>query len=134
MMFMCPGDLDIMARTMWGENRNSVQGMFAVGWVIKNRCQTLYRRQTTVAGVCLDPKQFSAWNEHDPNRVAMQDVGLQDWAFRTAIMQALKVVGGTVDPTHGSRHYHAEGVSPRWAKGKVPVYSVGGHFFYNDVK
>ena len=42
----------------------------------------------------------------------------------------------TLDPTKGSRHWEnikAFGV-PYWAEGKTPVYTVGSHAFYNDVK
>lgn len=73
-------DVSVLAQTMWGEARNhGAEGMLAVGSVIKNRADS--DRGLTfgngIRGVALKRKQFSCWNESDPNRdkiVAMRQI------------------------------------------------------------
>ena len=56
-----------LAKTIYGEARGeSVETMFAVGWVIRNRLQ-VKRYGSTYKDVVLQPKQFSCWNKNDSN-------------------------------------------------------------------
>lgn len=63
-------DVSILAQTMWGEARShGAKGMLAVGNVIKNRAEANEKMfGQGIRGVALKPKQFSCWNEGDPNR------------------------------------------------------------------
>ena len=71
-----PEDVKVLAQTMWGEARNlGVQGMEAVGHVIKNRADAHHPRfGSGIKGVVLKSKQFSCWNRNDPNREEMSDM------------------------------------------------------------
>lgn len=138
-------DIDTFARTLWGEARGEVfEGILAVGWVIMNR----YNRpgwwsrnkgdgipDDTIAATCRDPMQFSCWNENDPNREKLINVTLDDSAFQKCYYIALRLSleYEKNDPTHGSCHYHTANVMPKWAQGKIPVYTIGDHRFYNNV-
>ena len=64
-----------MAKTMWGEARGEGKsGLVAVGWVIRNRCQSGGWFGNTIRKVCLKPYQFSCWNEDDCNKAQMDDL------------------------------------------------------------
>jgi N-acetylmuramoyl-L-alanine amidase len=69
-------DLNVLAQTIWGEARQEgTKGMIAVGNVIKNRAEAnkkMFGRG--IKGVALKPKQFSCWNEGDPNREKLKDI------------------------------------------------------------
>src|SRR5262245_17380118 len=63
-----PGVL-IVAATVYGEARGEpVEGQIAVAQVINLRSA---KRDITFQQVCLAPKQFSCWNEGDPNRAVL---------------------------------------------------------------
>ena len=101
-------DLDIMAKTMWGESRNQdTSGQIAVASVIKNRAEARRWYGNTPKEVCLKEWQFSCWNEGDPNKIK--------------------------DNTEGSTHYHTTNIMPKWAQGKTPVVTIGDHKFYNNI-
>lgn len=137
---MTPADLDIVARTIWGEARGeSLEGKIAVGWIIRNRADNpkWWSRNPddipddTPAAVCRDPAQFSCWLESDPNRAKLLAVTVTDAAFRECLMVTAGVLSGNMaDPTGGANHYHAMSVAPRWAVGRQPDARVGNHLFY----
>lgn len=128
-------DLDIFARTIWGEARGEpLAGRHAVACVIMNRVKRGGWWGSTIKDVCLHPWQFSCWNEKDPNRMKVEEVTLDDEAFQRCYYVALAAgLKYTHDTTLGSTHYHAKGILPDWANGAFPVCSVGNHLFYNDV-
>lgn len=128
------GDLDIMARTVFMEARSEpFDGAKAVVHVVINR--VIWRsgdRWTTLAQACLDWLQFSGWRDEDPNLKAAIDADLNNMAMRRAWWAMLEALHEP-DPLAGARHYHADYVSPKWAKGHSPVARIGRHFFYNTV-
>ena len=69
-------ELDTLAQTIWGEARQEgTKGMIAVGNVIKNRAEANKKMfGQGIKGVALKPKQFSCWNEGDPNREKLKDI------------------------------------------------------------
>ena len=69
-------DLSVLAQTIWGEARQEgTKGMIAVGNVIKNRAEANKKMfGQGIRGVALKPKQFSCWNEGDPNREKLKDI------------------------------------------------------------
>ena len=69
-------DLNVLAQTIWGEARQEgTKGMIAVGNVIKNRAEANKKMfGQGIKGVALKPKQFSCWNEGDPNREKLKDI------------------------------------------------------------
>jgi len=138
-------DLKIMALTIYGEARGaSAAGKAGVAHVIMNR----YARpgwwtrhwsdnvvDDTIAAACLDPYQFSCWNNGDPNLKAMAIVSEADPVYLQCMRMAIGVISGDVpDPTHGSYHYHTKAVTPGWSHGLDPVWVEGDHLFYNNVR
>lgn len=129
-------DIDILARTLFGEARSEGRaGMQAVANVVINRLKRPSRFRSTIRDICLQPKQFSAWNRNDPNRPLMLAATLSDPRFRLAYEIAqLAVTGKLPDITHGADHYYATYISaPSWARGKTPVKVIGAHKFYNNI-
>lgn len=128
--------IDVLARTLWGEARGEgVAGMEAVAAVIINRLRWPARYGADVVAVCRAARQFSCWNEGDPNRAKLLAVDARDAAFAAALRIARRALAGALrDPVDGACHYHAAGISPRWARGRAPCAIIGGHLFYNDVE
>ena len=140
-MIITGHDIDILARTIYGEARGEpLEGQIAVAWVVRNRATLAdHRRQFgigTLASACQAPWQFSCWNENDPNRQKLFAVDLNDPIFRRCYFAALGVVdvdyGFAYDPTHGALFYYADTIDPpSWAVGK-PYIQIGHHRFIKD--
>lgn len=127
-------DVLIAARTVYGEARNqSLVGKKAVAHVLQNRVnKTLMDSDSTLAQASLRFKQFSCWNENDPNRLIIQRVSLDDPDFRNCLKCTLESID-EVDFTNGATHYHNKDILPRWAVGHSPCFTEGDHLFYNDI-
>ncbi|NEP03115.1 MAG: cell wall hydrolase [Symploca sp. SIO2E9] len=134
-----PDDLDIMARTIWGEVRaESDEEKIAVGWVIRNRASRSprYNWKPTLCEVCKQRFQFSAWNKDDVNLQKVLSVTEKDDTFKKCLEISKKVVSGeVVDISNGADHFHARYTpkKPAWAIGNLPVSEVGLHSFYRLV-
>jgi len=133
-------DVDILARTIWGEARGQGDsGMRAVASVIMNRVREGQQglhvwRGKTVRDVSLKPWQFSAWNLGDPNRDKMINVTSDDYSFRLALGIAELAVNGLLeDTTGGANSYHTEAVSPNWADPAKISAMVGNQIFYTGI-
>lgn len=132
-------DLDILARTIWGEARGEgYAGMQAVANVVINRFELAQKspakaRQfgATIRDVCLKRKQFSAWNKNDPNYKRVIAVDETDRQYVTALYLAERAINGTLpDITGGADHYHTQFIAPSWSRGQTAVASVGNHKFF----
>jgi spore germination cell wall hydrolase CwlJ-like protein len=130
-------DVDILARTIWGEARGEGKlGREGIAAVVLNRLKRGQpdRFGATIADVCLTPQQFSCWNSDDPNLAKLKRVDETDRHFRACIEIAERAVKGVLlDLTKGSDHYHTISVSPEWAKEKQPAVVIGVHKFYNNI-
>ena len=78
---MTEHDLDIVARTLYGEARGEyakmgIASFIAVANVITNRLTNSKKYGITYADVCLKSRQFSCWNAGDPNRILIQEESL----------------------------------------------------------
>jgi len=132
-------DIDTLARTLYGEAEvNNDKDARAIACVIINRVK-FNRWPNTVAGVCLQPWQFSCWNQNDPNRVRILEAH-GPWFEHCKDVARAAVAGQVSDFTKRSTHYYETGIKkPKWAKKKEPVYTVphrGGrtaHVFFNDI-
>lgn len=126
-------DIDVLARTLWGEARGEQQpnGMEAVASVILNRVRAR-RFPNNIRDVIFQRSQFSAWNQSDPNRPRMLRVNDRDPQFRQALEIAQRATAGKlVDRTGGADHYHANWIAtPSWARGRTPTARIGRHVFY----
>ncbi|BAE51216.1 cell wall hydrolase [Paramagnetospirillum magneticum] len=125
-------DVDVVARTIWGEARGEgVTGMTAVANVIANRVAHPGWWGRGWRGVCLAPYQFSAWNANDPNLVKLSTVTTADPSFAAAVEIAAGAVYGTLaDVTGGATHYHTLNIHPAWADELTQTARIGSHVFY----
>lgn len=127
-------DEQIAVRTLWQEARGEpYEGQDAVAHVLWNRLRD-GRWGKTLASVCLWPLQFSGWNVHDPNRLAVAVVPDDD----PTLLSLLAVLDNAMhapDPTHGAMWYYAQSMTtpPAWIQGATACGKFGHQFFYKDV-
>lgn len=138
-------DLDIMARTIYGEARGEgTEGMEAVALVIMNRYRAgkwftgyVFRngqKIPSVAQTCLKRMQFSCWNHDDVNLPEIKKVTAENKIFQECLLIAQKALDGRLeDFTNGALFYHSKEIKPHWAVKKTPCYAVNRHLFYNDI-
>lgn len=131
-------DLDVLARTLYGEAESgNVDDAVAIAWVVMNRVHYA-KWPDTVAGVCLQPWQFSCWNQNDPNRQRILNAS-GEWYEKCKEIAAAVIKTEGDDPTDSATHYYATYVKkPKWAEGRTPCYSVPhknghAHVFFNDI-
>ena len=139
-MFVTLEDILIAARTIYGEARGETDaGMRAVAHVLINRTdKKIGDADHSLAATALRARQFSAWNEDDPNRKKMQTVSVNNKLFRRC-MGAMLAALGEPDTTSGARNYmtrarRAKGWPRSWGRVRKPVAEIGVHLFYNDVE
>lgn len=105
-----------------GEGR---RGMAAVATVIKNRAEGENRFPDTITGVIEQRAQFSYLKDMHKQKKPTNS----DWII--AYNVSYDVLNNEVKSEVGSAtHYHANSVSPRWAKHLEYVASVGNQKFY----
>jgi spore germination cell wall hydrolase CwlJ-like protein len=130
-------DIEIMAKTIYGEARGEyarknggLKTLIAVGNVIMNRS---IKSNTSIASVCLKPKQFSCWNQNDPKRKIIENINLSDKLYELCFVIATKIICEELnDITNGANHYYSRFMKnpPYWAEGKTPVIKIGNHIFF----
>lgn len=127
-------DLDIAARTLWGECRGEpLEGQQAVAWVIRTRAswEPVAWWGRTVVEVCLKPNQFSCWNLGSASRKKLIDLDTDDQEYLALRAVVRSVMDGDVpDPTGGATHYQRVGTDADWAASKSPVKIIGEQAFY----
>lgn len=129
-------DLDVAARTCAGEARGEkdrITAMKAVAHVILNRAKRGGWWGSTVAEVCHKAKQFSCWNEKDPNHKVITALSVSDSIYTEAITAVALAYVDDNDPTNGATHYYATFIKePWWTKNMEEVYEFGGHKFFKS--
>ncbi|AWZ00515.1 spore cortex-lytic enzyme [Rhodobiaceae bacterium] len=127
-------DVDILARTLWGEARGeNREGREAVASVIMNRVASS-RYPDAAAKVCQQNKQFSVWNFGDPNRAKILAVTVGDPVFKECLAIAERAVSGSlIDKTGGATHYHTTAIRPYWAEEEKISARIGSHIFYRGI-
>ena len=125
-------ETEILAKTIYGEARGEgLSGMEAIANVVMNRVHKKNWWGQTISEVCLKPKQFSCWNENDPNGKLIKGDLTTDSVFQVCCRIAKRAIKGLLpDITKGSTHYHALSVNPAWANRLVPNAQIGNHLFY----
>ena len=129
-------DIDILARTIYGEARGqSRAGKEAVAAVVINRSKTGGWWGSGISEVCLKPWQFSCWNRNDPNSKILIGITPDNPVFRECLeIAALAVTGNLNDRTSGATHYYANYIRPpNWIAGATKTASIGVHKFYKNV-
>ena len=126
-------ELEIMARTIWGEARGeSRRGRIAVANVIMNRVNEVEWDGETVVGVCLLHRQFSCWNKGNKNLAKLVAVDLSNAVFRECLEISAEAIAGSLkDKTKGANHYFSSEIHPpKWARNRKPTVKIGKHWFY----
>lgn len=113
-------DLLHLAKTIYGEARGeSIETMLAVGWVIRNRLQAK-RYGDTYKDVVLQPKQFSCWNEDDPNyKVIKGRIAGKLWEVCIGVAIVVMQSVEKHNPVPGVRHYYDKSMDsnpPYWVE------------------
>lgn len=142
---MSEQDIDVLARTIWGEARGEgFAGQVAVGWAIRNRVEADLGNDGKpdwwgegYVGVCKAPWQFSCWNKNDPNSAYLRGEkpipAAQYMQCREAAV--LVIEAKQPDPTGGATHYYATTMPkpPAWASKAKRTCKIGRHIFFKDV-
>tara|TARA_Y100000004_G_C8883536_1_gene398669 strand:- start:353 stop:817 length:465 start_codon:yes stop_codon:yes gene_type:complete len=89
--------------------------------VIMNRAE---KRDLTPAEVCLQKKQFSCWNSGKIEELIAKAKEHPRWII------AQNILGRKTNYTNGADHYHADYVTPYWAKSMKKTVVIGRHIFY----
>ena len=130
-------DQFIAALCLWREARGaSLSAKTAIWWVIQNRANDHAGRwPRSIAGVVLQPKQFSSFNHDDPNVSAypfampQSSPDYQAWLDCKTVVQT--PLGG--DPTGGATNYEslpAGATMPKWAEPSKLTTAIGPFRFY----
>lgn len=135
-------DLDVVARTVWGEARGEPAiGRAAVAWVICNRMfatdgagKPRWYGKGSLAEIAKRPYQFSCWNAGDPNAAKIAALPATDPMLTECRKIAQDVLEGrTEDPTGFATHYRVIGWPAAWAQGRRPCAKIGRHEFFNGI-
>lgn len=153
-------DIDICARTLWGEVRGEeLEGRIASAYSMINRTMARlmddgsmprdlhYYFKPTLHETCQATNyssrskryyaQYSVWNTDDPNYPKMQALdidgsGPDNQIFREMVDVLNKIrIGEYADPINGAQYYHTHGVRPDWSRGRTPDHIIEGHRFFN---
>ncbi len=136
--------LVLLAMAIWGEARGGcLASKMGVAWTIINRVRKGGWYGTGLKGVILKPKQFSCFNQGDPNREKLLEPLQHDsemtWrACWNVADREGKFLYDTVEgPFPGVTHYFDKSMDknpPDWAKNLELVKRVGRLRFYRERK
>ena len=133
-------DLLTLARTIYGEARSQKEpaaGRQAVAHVVLTRLRKRWRGATTITQVCRSNRQFSCWNNNDPNKPIIEAAnrGINP-VFDQCYTFAEQVANGQLeDNTGDATHYYSETIArPNWAKPPAKqTTQIGSHLFFKNV-
>lgn len=132
-------DLDILARTLYGEARGEfykldggILSLIAVGNVVMNRLKQKNWFGKTIQEVCQKKHQFSCWNPNDANYAQLLRAEEEPDIFAVCCQVAEGVARQNwPDVTRGADHYCTKSLErPVWATGKKPVFQISNHIFF----
>lgn len=135
--------IEIVKLTVIGEARGEPpEGQIAVANVINNRFHAGRIKYPTYTFVCLEKEQFSCWNDSDPNRAYLLELGQKMVAGQLIIDPYLEqcmylaegvMDGKILDNTGGATHYIAKslGMFPKWAANRKNIREIGQQTFFN---
>lgn len=102
-----------------------LEGKVMVGLSVKSRLE-VPARPKTICGVIYEYKQYS-WTIHRSDRRSLPRKTSQ--SFKECIVATNQTINA---PGNGIDHYHADYVSPYWAKNCTRVKKIGRHIFYDN--
>jgi spore germination cell wall hydrolase CwlJ-like protein len=136
-------DVQVLALTAYGEARGEEDaGVIAVISTILTRVEHRAWDGRTIKHVCFMPKQFSCYNDGDPNYPLLVSIAA-DWRTHFITDEnlvrchdlAVGVMGGILPRNVRATQYYAPAgmkKEPYWASGMRFVAQVGGHRFFID--
>lgn len=134
------GDIDTLARTLWGEARGEGRlGQRAVAHTIMNRAGDS-RWPDSITKVCFQPYQFSCWNTSgdQSQRRKMLQMSFAQLRDSGCFLVAAEVAlfGDQFDVTYGANHYLTTELlygpnPPGWALPRDITAVIGHHTFLN---
>lgn len=138
---------EIFALTIYGEARGEpVEGQIAVANVVMNRLKFNPSKYKTPSDVCLEPLQFSCWNNEDNNLIKLLELAELIYTnkynlgmiYRQCHYIATGVIGALLlDNTDSARYYMESSLfnnnRPSWAKISTKVKVIGHHTFFSIV-
>lgn len=106
------------------------EGQVAVGEVVRRRTREKHFSRGTTVSTVTWPYQFSWMNTQDQQREAALAVDDEDPSWKSAVRAWEE--SATSDLVPGALFYHADYVSPDWAKANAIefVKRIGRHLFY----
>lgn len=109
------------------------EGQIAVGNVLRNRAtrKPPFFSDGSIVGTVWAPHQFSWTNTDDPQRRRVLAARWEEKAFQLAAQAWADSAHRQIVPRE-VLWYHADYVSPWWAKQLVHVSTVGRHLFYRE--
>lgn len=124
-------DEKIVAQTILAEARGEGRaGMYSVACAIRVRAEI---REISPRAVCLQPKQFSCWNDGDPNKKQMESF-LRLPQAKYALLLARNMHKLNTRFIGRADHYMTVELwktnRVKWARGQKPVAFAGGHVFF----
>lgn len=126
-------DLYIGAATLFMETSGEcLEGKVAVAHVLVNRLKNGGFGRT-LSEICLRYRQFSGWNDKDPNGIRFARASDADLAlYKTILAEVLN--GESTDPTGGAVFYfNPKLASPSWDFTKlIKTATIGNHVFYKN--
>lgn len=131
-------DLQIIARSAWGENRSLGRpGMQATINSAQNRLASGVRWWGhSLRTILLHPYQYSCWNALDPNRPKLMAITETDQEFKISLDLARSAIDGSLeDCVNGADSYVVSTIPklPNWTHGLDPVAIIGITWFYRTV-
>jgi N-acetylmuramoyl-L-alanine amidase len=133
-------DVQILALTLYGEARSEgLDGMWAVASVIATRAK---KRGVSWRTVCLQPLQFSCWNDNDPNReklLALASAWDHGLAVSPSLRRAMVIAQAMHEDRLGSNvgnadHYYSRRIpKPSWAGKMRHIATIKDHIFLESV-
>lgn len=122
-------DEDIAARTIAGECRGcSPEEQAAIGEVLRNRAAA---NGTSVKTEALRYKQFSTWNQNDPNRAYITSLSTSSPTYQQALA-AYRTSASSNYSYGATNYYNARIVNPTWGRSMTTTatFSSGHRFGY----
>lgn len=117
--------------TIWMEARGeSYEGKVGVAEVIYRRTKEKVFSDGTYVGTCLRDRQFSGWNERDPNRIPGCKLDTDEHVVQDCIRAWTEAKAGS-NVTKGATHYYSMKmyVAPYWEREMDETTVIGNHRF-----
>jgi len=128
----------LFARMLYGEARGcSKEEKIAIAYTALNRNKDSkkWNGENNLKAVLLKKRQYSCFNENDPNRAKLMDPS-DIKSFKECLEVARGVLNSRYkDPTNGATHYHTKNIKPKWDYSKLEERNLEGNFkhkFYKE--